>query len=80
MVLPHPAVGGFVTHYGAASCLESLWAGVPVVAWPLYSEQTFHVHCLAGEIGVAVAVLGATSWHVEAAEVERAVRRLLDEG
>lgn len=79
-VLPHPAVGGFVTHCGAASCLESLWAGVPVVAWPLYSEQPFHAHCMAGEIGVAVAVLGPTGGRVEAAEVERAVRRLMDEG
>ncbi|KAL6650770.1 hypothetical protein ACP70R_009695 [Stipagrostis hirtigluma subsp. patula] len=78
-VLSHPAVGGFVSHCGAASCLETLWAGVPVVAWPLYSEQYFHAHWMASEVGVAAAALGGTGGPVAAAEVERAVRRLMDE-
>ncbi|EAY75001.1 hypothetical protein OsI_02900 [Oryza sativa Indica Group] len=38
-ILNHRAVGGFVSHCGWNSTLETVAAGVPMVAWPLYAEQ-----------------------------------------
>ncbi|CAL1352174.1 unnamed protein product [Linum trigynum] len=53
-VLAHAAVGGFVSHCGWNSVLESLWHGVPVLAWPMYAEQQMNAFYLATELGLAV--------------------------
>ncbi|KAH7689859.1 Flavonol 3-O-glucosyltransferase protein [Dioscorea alata] len=38
-ILNHRAVGGFVCHCGWNSVMEAVVAGVPVITWPLHSEQ-----------------------------------------
>ncbi|KAM3395110.1 hypothetical protein P3S68_004115 [Capsicum galapagoense] len=53
-VLSHEAVGGFVSHCGWNSILESIWFGVPIATWPLHSEQQVNAFQLVKEVGVAV--------------------------
>ncbi|KAK1679538.1 hypothetical protein QYE76_040386 [Lolium multiflorum] len=79
-ILSHAAVGGFVTHCGWNSVLESLWFGVPMVPWPLYGEQHLNAFELVAGVGVAVALEmdRKKGFFVEAAELERAVRNLMD--
>nr|WIW42663.1 UDP-glycosyltransferase [Nicotiana tabacum] len=55
-VLSHEAIGGFVSHCGWNSILESIWCGVPIATWPLHSEQQVNAFQLVKEIGTAVEI------------------------
>ncbi|KAJ1704299.1 hypothetical protein LUZ63_004078 [Rhynchospora breviuscula] len=81
-ILSHEAIGGFVTHCGWNSCLESLWFGVPMVAWPFYfSEQHLNAFQLVNEMHVAVALeIDRKEGFVRANELQRAIKCLMDEG
>ncbi|KAL1059807.1 hypothetical protein V6Z11_1Z005600 [Gossypium hirsutum] len=56
-ILGHPATGGFVSHCGWNSTLESIWFGVPIAAWPVYAEQQLNAFELVRELGLAVEIL-----------------------
>ncbi|XP_062109382.1 anthocyanidin 3-O-glucosyltransferase 2-like [Humulus lupulus] len=83
-VLAHPATGGFVSHCGWNSVLESLWFGVPIGTWPMYAEQQMNAFQLVRDLGLAVELRldfrkdGGDV--VLSGEIERAVRCLMDGG
>ncbi|CAH8317128.1 unnamed protein product [Eruca vesicaria subsp. sativa] len=86
-VLAKPAIGGFVTHCGWNSVLESLWFGVPMVTWPLYSEQKVNALEMVEELGLAVEIRRFIKGDlfegemeiVTAGELERAIRSVMEE-
>ncbi|GMI98451.1 UDP-GLUCOSE-DEPENDENT GLUCOSYLTRANSFERASE 72 B1 [Hibiscus trionum] len=53
-VLSHGSTGGFLTHCGWNSTLESVVSGVPLIAWPLYAEQKMNASMLTEDIRVAL--------------------------
>ncbi|CAL1366120.1 unnamed protein product [Linum trigynum] len=53
-ILSHDSIGGFLSHCGWNSVLESLSQGVPIIGWPLAAEQAFNSKLLVEEMGVAV--------------------------
>ncbi|GLT53671.1 hypothetical protein SLA2020_269280 [Shorea laevis] len=55
-VLKHGSTGGFLTHCGWNSTLESIVHGVPLIAWPLYAEQRMNSVLLADDLKVALRV------------------------
>ncbi|GAB2282506.1 hypothetical protein Dimus_017048 [Dionaea muscipula] len=86
-ILSHRAVGGFVSHCGWNSVLESLWFGVPIGAWPLYAEQQLNAYRLVEELGVGVDVKMDFRWDirtktgdvlVKAGVIEEGIRKLMD--
>ncbi|XP_074294340.1 UDP-glycosyltransferase 71A16-like [Silene latifolia] len=85
-VLAHQAIGGFVSHCGWNSTLESIWFGVPLATWPMYSEQQLNAFTLVKELGLAVEIKIDYRWDfkkqkgnylVKAEEVEDGVRKLM---
>nr|GMD51950.1 anthocyanidin 3-O-glucosyltransferase 5-like [Ipomoea batatas] len=54
LILKHQSTGGFLSHCGWNSTLESIKNGVPIIAWPLYSEQRQNASLLTEELGVAI--------------------------
>ncbi|KAB1997189.1 hypothetical protein ES319_D12G008200v1 [Gossypium barbadense] len=80
-VLSHQAIGGFVSHYGWNSILESVWHGVPIATWPVYAEQQMNAFELVKELGLGVEIrldYREDSDLVVAEELERGLRRLMD--
>ncbi|CAN6250963.1 unnamed protein product [Urochloa humidicola] len=78
-VLSHPATAAFVSHCGWNSTLESVAAGVPMVAWPLYAEQRMNAAFLSEGAGVALRVrAGRDDGVVGRGEVAAAVRELME--
>ncbi|VVA92173.1 unnamed protein product [Arabis nemorensis] len=73
-VLSHPAVGGFLTHSGWNSTLESLSSGVPMVCWPFFAEQRTNCKFCCDDWEVGIEVGG----DVRREEVEAVVRELMD--
>ncbi|KAK8718319.1 hypothetical protein V6N13_045556 [Hibiscus sabdariffa] len=81
-VLSHPAIGGFVSHCGWNSILESIWHGVPIATWPVYAEQQMNAFELVKELGLGVEIrldYRDGSDLVAADEFERALRHLMDD-
>ncbi|KAK3444615.1 hypothetical protein EUGRSUZ_A00945 [Eucalyptus grandis] len=86
-VLAHPAVGGFVSHCGWNSTLESIWFGVAVATWPLYAEQQFNAFELVAELGLAVEIKMnyrrdfrmESDFIVTADEIEGGIKKLMED-
>ncbi|KAH0650681.1 hypothetical protein KY290_031539 [Solanum tuberosum] len=83
-ILSHDAVGGFVSHCGWNLTLESIWFGVPLATWPIYSEQQANAFQLVKDLGIAVEIKmdyrkdlrgTASNVIVKAEEIEKAIKQ-----
>ncbi|KAJ1691246.1 hypothetical protein LUZ63_015401 [Rhynchospora breviuscula] len=88
-ILSHPSVGGFMTHCGWNSILESISLGVPMITWPQFADQFTNEKLVVDILGLGVslgtkalcwlpAVDDETIW-VHREDIEKAVQKLMGE-
>eukprot|EP00262_Sarcandra_glabra_P003450 TRINITY_DN1416_c0_g1_i2.p1 TRINITY_DN1416_c0_g1~~TRINITY_DN1416_c0_g1_i2.p1 ORF type:complete len:482 (+),score=27.47 TRINITY_DN1416_c0_g1_i2:144-1589(+) len=77
-ILSHASTGAFLSHCGWNSVLESLSCGVPIVGWPLGSEQFYNSKLMEEELGVCVEVGRGVEEMIRGDEVAEKVRIVID--
>ncbi|PRQ52324.1 putative 7-deoxyloganetin glucosyltransferase [Rosa chinensis] len=73
-VLNHPSVGGFLTHCGWNSTIESLTAGVPMLCWPFFGDQQTNCFYTCNKWGIGMEITN----DVKRDEVAKLVRELME--
>ncbi|XP_073021527.1 7-deoxyloganetic acid glucosyl transferase-like [Primulina eburnea] len=73
-VLNHPAVGGFLTHSGWNSTLESIVAGVPMICWPYFADQQVNSRFVSEVWKIGLDIKDSC----ERVVIENAVRELME--
>nr|GMC79367.1 zeatin O-glucosyltransferase-like [Ipomoea batatas] len=77
-ILAHPSTGGFMSHCGWNSCMESISMGVPVAAWPMHSEQPRNAMLITKVLKMGVEVDDCSSQEmVSSHRIADAVKRLM---
>ncbi|KAH1081023.1 hypothetical protein J1N35_020784 [Gossypium stocksii] len=76
-ILGHGSTGGFLTHCGWNSVLESIANGVPMIAWPLYAEQRMNAVLLTEGINVALRPTVNQKGVVEREEMAKVIKCLM---
>ncbi|XP_076935770.1 zeatin O-xylosyltransferase-like [Bidens hawaiensis] len=55
-ILEHSATGGFMSHCGWNSSMESISMGVPMATWPMHSDQPRNAFLITDVIRIGIAV------------------------
>ncbi|GER25851.1 UDP-glucose glucosyltransferase [Striga asiatica] len=78
-ILGHPSVGGFMSHCGWNSCMESMSLGVPIIAWPMHSDQPRNAILLTNLLKIGIQITDWEHCHkiVKSGAVEKAVKILM---
>ncbi|KAL8486228.1 hypothetical protein ACS0TY_023074 [Phlomoides rotata] len=77
-ILAHPGVGGFMSHCGWSSMMESVYFGVPMVALPLKLDQPLNAR-LVVEAGVGVEVVRDEDGGFDGEGVVKAINEVIVE-
>ncbi|XP_004492195.1 hydroquinone glucosyltransferase [Cicer arietinum] len=79
-ILSHISVGGFLTHCGWNSVLESVVLGVPMIAWPLFAEQKLNAVLLCDGLKVAIRPKINENGLVEREEIVKVIKGVMLDG
>ncbi|XP_050111926.1 UDP-glycosyltransferase 92A1-like isoform X2 [Malus sylvestris] len=78
-ILSHKATSAFLSHCGWNSVIESLVHGVPLLGWPMASEQFFNVKYLVEQVGVCVEVARGKSCEVQKENIVAKLESVMNE-
>ncbi|KAL0925188.1 hypothetical protein M5K25_003503 [Dendrobium thyrsiflorum] len=77
-VLAHSSTGGFLSHCGWNSTLESMARGVPMIVWPLYAEQRMNSVMMVEGAKVAMRLIARKDGIFDREEISRVVKELME--
>ncbi|RZC47771.1 hypothetical protein C5167_040721 [Papaver somniferum] len=77
-VMAHKAIGCFITHCGWNSTIEALSLGVPMVAMPLWTDQSTNAKFISDVWGVGVRAEADEKGLVNRENVEEAVKLVME--
>ena len=77
-ILSHNSTGGFLSHCGWNSTLESIVHGVPIIAWPLFAEQKLNAVMLTDGLKVALSPKMNENGIVEKEEIAKVINTLFE--
>ncbi|TMX02558.1 hypothetical protein EJD97_021105 [Solanum chilense] len=77
-ILSHPSTGGFVSHCGWNSVMESIDFGVPIIAMPMHIDQPINARWMV-EIGVAVEIVRDDEGKVHREDVAQVITSVIFE-
>ncbi|CAO2829989.1 unnamed protein product [Amaranthus hypochondriacus] len=78
-ILNHNAVGGFLSHCGWNSTLESITAGVMILAWPMEADQFQNAKLLVEYVQLAVGVCEGEDTVPDPNELGRVIKESMSE-
>ncbi|KAM3215779.1 zeatin O-glucosyltransferase-like [Capsicum annuum] len=78
-ILRHSSTGGFLSHCGWNSCLESISMGVPLATWPISYDQPYNAMYVTNvlKIGISIKSCAHREELVTASTIEKAVKTLM---
>lgn len=77
-ILQHPSIGGFVSHCGWSSVMESMKFGVPIIAMPMHLDQPLNARLVEG-VGVGVEVKRDLDGRLQREELAKVIREVVVE-
>ncbi|XP_028802159.1 hydroquinone glucosyltransferase-like [Neltuma alba] len=76
-ILSHNSIGGFLSHCGWNSILQSLQKGVPLIAFPLFAEQRMNA-CLLTDLKAALRPKVNEDGIVKWEEIGESIKNLME--
>ncbi|XP_049379601.1 beta-D-glucosyl crocetin beta-1,6-glucosyltransferase-like isoform X3 [Solanum stenotomum] len=75
-ILNHPSTGGFISHCGWNSAMESIDFGVPIVAMPIHLDQPMIARLIV-ELGVAVEIVRDDDGKIHREEIAETLKGVI---
>ncbi|KAL3680046.1 hypothetical protein R1sor_023002 [Riccia sorocarpa] len=82
-ILQHPSIGGFMSHCGWNSIIESICAGLPLITWPICVDQPLNARFIVNGWKAGIGIKGSHEDYnsgVSREEVTRAIQTLMMSG
>jgi len=80
-ILAHPATGVSLSHCGCNTFIETVGAGIPLLAWPLFADHFFNARMVtASGAGIVIpgTFIGPEGRIPSTEEIEESLKKLLD--